>query len=91
MRRLLLIPLLALSLAIQANDTLRVGQQVLATGDPATHAMDLLGTPVFKEPVENKFGAYVGESWQFRQDTGRIVTVTIIGGKVSNIEESQQY
>jgi hydrogenase maturation factor len=91
MRRLLLPPLLVMSLAIHANDTLRVGQQVLTSGDPATHAIDLLGTPAFKTPLENNFGAYVGESWQFKLDTGRIVTVTIIGGKVAGIEESQQY
>ncbi len=91
MRSLLLISLLALSLGIQANDTLRVGQEVLTVGDPGTHAIDLLGTPVYKEPLENNFGAYVGERWQYKRESGRIVTITIIGGKVANIEESQTY
>ncbi len=87
MRRLLLIPLLTLCLSVHANDTLRVNEQVLTVGDTAAHAIDLLGTPVFKEPLENNFGAYVGERWQFKRENGRIVTVTIIGGKVANIEE----
>lgn len=91
MRRLWLIPLLALSLGVHANDTLRVGQQVLTVRDPVTHVIDLLGTPVYKEPLQNKFGAYVGERWQYRRESGRVVTVTIIGGKVANIEESQTY
>ena len=91
MRRLLLIPLLALSFGIHANDTLRVGQHVLTAGDPVTALIDLLGTPVYKEPLQNEFGAYVGERWQYRRESGRIVTVTIIGGKVANIEESQSY
>lgn len=91
MRRLFLIPLLVVSVAIHANDTFRVGQEVLVRGDPASHAVDLLGTPFFKYPLENKFGAYVGESWQFKQPSGRIVTVTIIAGKVVDIEESQRY
>lgn len=52
MRRLLLVLLLAISLGIHANDTLRVGQQVLTAGDPVTHVIDLLGTPVFKEPYK---------------------------------------
>ena len=87
MRRLLLIPLLAFSLSALANDTLRVGQQVLVVGDTATHVIDLLGTPVFKEPVENKFGAYRGERWQYKRENGNIVIVTIIAGKVTLIED----
>ncbi len=91
MRRLLLVPLLAISLGIHANDTLRVGQQVLTSGDPVTHVIDLLGNPVYKEPLQNEYGAYVGERWQYRRDSGRVVTITIIGGRVANIEESQAY
>jgi len=74
---------------IHANDTLRVEQQVLTVGDTATHAIDLLGTPVYKEPVQNEYGAYLGERWQYKRDNDRIVIVTIIGGKVANIEERQ--
>lgn len=88
-RRLLIISLLLLSLSTHANDTLRVGQQVLTVGDTATHAIDLLGTPVYKEPVQNEYGAYLGERWQYKRDNDRIVIVTIIGGKVANIEERQ--
>jgi hypothetical protein len=88
-RRLLIISLLLLSLSIHANDTLRVEQQVLTVGDTATHAIDLLGTPVYKEPVQNEYGAYLGERWQYKRDNDRIVIVTIIGGKVANIEERQ--
>jgi hypothetical protein len=91
MRRLLLVPLLAISLGIHANDTLRVGQQVLTDGDPVTHVIDLLGNPVYKEPLQNEYGAYVGERWQYRRDSGRVVTITIVGGRVANIEESQAY
>ena len=53
MRRLLLVPLLAFSLNVFASDTLRVGQQVLSIGDTAVRTIDLLGTPAYKEPVEN--------------------------------------
>lgn len=87
MRRLLLVPLLALSLNAFASDTLRVGQQVLTVGDTAMHTIDLLGTPAYKEPVENTFGAYLGERWQYRRDQGHVVVVTIIAGKVAAIED----
>jgi hypothetical protein len=91
MRRLLWVPLLAISLGIHANDTLRIGQHVLTAGDPVAHVIDLLGTPVYKEPLQNQYGAYVGERWQYKRDSGRVVTITIVGGRVANIEESQTY
>jgi hypothetical protein len=87
MRRLLLIPLLAFSLAVCASETLRIGQQVLSVGDTAARTLDLLGTPVYKVPVENKFGASLGERWQFSREDGHVIIVTIIAGKVSSIED----
>ncbi|MFC5436442.1 DUF2845 domain-containing protein [Rhodanobacter umsongensis] len=87
MRHLLFVALLLISLNVFAGDTLRVGQQVLSVGDTAVHVIDLLGTPAFKEPVQNKFGAYLGERWQYSRAGGRVVVVTIIGGKVAAIED----
>jgi hypothetical protein len=87
MRRLLLIPLLAFALSALAGETLRVGQQVLIVGDTATRTLELLGTPVYREPVENKFGALRGERWQYTRENGNIVIVTIIAGKVAAIED----
>ncbi|WP_266180616.1 DUF2845 domain-containing protein [Dyella humicola] len=87
MRRYLVVPLLLLSLTAQAGDTLRIGSEVLTVGDSAARAMQLLGKPDFKEPVENKFGAYQGERWQYQRDDGHIVTVTISNGNVSTIED----
>lgn len=87
MRSLLLVALLAFSLGVQAGQTLRVGQQVLTVGDTATHAVALLGTPAYKEPVENKFGAHLGERWQYTRDNGHVVVVTIIAGKVADIDD----
>jgi hypothetical protein len=90
MRRLLLIPLLAFSLGVCASDTLRIGQQLLSVGDTAAYTLNLLGTPAYKEPVENNFGAYKGERWQFIRDDGHVVIVTIIAGKVASIEDHRE-
>lgn len=87
MRRLLLVPLLAFSLHVHASDTLRIGQRVLSVGDTAAHTLDLLGTPVYKEPVENGFGAHISERWQFVRDDGHVATITILAGKVALIED----
>lgn len=87
MRRLLLVSLLALSLNVFASDTLHVDQQVLSIGDTAVYTIDLLGTPAYKEPVENEFGAYLGERWQYSRDKGHVLVVTITAGKIAAIED----
>jgi hypothetical protein len=87
MRRLILIPLLTLAIAAHASSTLRIGQQVLSVGDTAVHAIDLLGTPAYKEPLQNEYGAFLGERWQFSMDKGHVIVVTIVAGKVASIED----
>jgi hypothetical protein len=87
MRRLLMIPLLAWSLSAFASETLRIGQKVLTVGDPAAYVMQLLGTPTYKEPIENYHGAFRGERWQYPRSQNRVVIVTIIGGKVVDIKD----
>lgn len=87
MRRYLLIALLLLSATAYASSTYRVGSQVLTVGDSAARAMQLMGTPDFKEPVESDFGGYKGERWQYLRDDGRIVIITIIDGRVSDIAD----
>lgn len=72
--------------AAVAADTLRVDSRVLVVGDTATHAVELLGEPAYREPINNEFGAWLGERWQFSRD-GHVVTVTILGGKVAAIED----
>ncbi len=86
-RSLLGVLLLSLSLAAHAASTYRVGSEVLTVGDSAVRAMQLLGKPDFKEPVESGYGGYQGERWQYQRDNDHIVTVTVINGKVSEIED----
>ncbi|WP_267224733.1 DUF2845 domain-containing protein [Dyella silvae] len=87
MRRYLAIALLSLSLAAHAASTYRVGSEVLTVGDSAARAMQLMGTPDFKEPVESDLGGYKGERWQYAKDNGHIVIITILDGKVAEIED----
>lgn len=87
MRRWLLVPLLVISLNVCAAATLRVGQQVLSVGETAARVITLLGKPDVKVPVENKFGAYLGERWQYDRGQDHVVTVTVIDGKVADIED----
>ncbi len=87
MRRVLLPVLLLASFAAHASSTMRVGSQVLSVGESASRAIQLLGEPSFKEPIESEHGGYVGERWQYQREDGRVATITIVGGKVGSIEE----
>lgn len=87
MRRYLFIALLLLSATASAADTFRVGSEVLTVGDSAARAMQLMGRPDFKEPVESDLGGYKGERWQYARDDGHIVIITIMEGKVSEIAD----
>jgi hypothetical protein len=87
MRRYLIILLLSLSLAAHAASTYRVGSEVLTVGDSAVRAIQLLGEPSYKEPVQSDFGGYQGERWQYAQEGGRVLIITILGGKVADIQD----
>ncbi len=77
---------LAFSTAAPAFDTYRVGSQLIHTGDSATELLDVLGNPVYKEPIETGRGGFVGERWQYRLD-GKAVTFTIRDGRIVHIDE----
>ena len=87
MRRYLLLALLLLSASAHAANTYRVGSEVLTVGDSAVRAMQMMGKPDFKEPVESDFGGYQGERWQYLRDDGRVVIITIVNGRVSDIAD----
>lgn len=87
MRRLLILALLAISVSAHAGSTYRVGSEVLTIGDSAVRAMQLMGKPDFKEPVQSDFGGYQGERWQYLRDDGRVVVITILNGKIADIAD----
>ena len=69
-----------------AAESYAFGNRVLTVGDSAGKLVELAGTPVHKEPVENKFGAHEAERWEFRRDD-KTLFVTIRDGKVAQIDE----
>lgn len=92
--------LLAGAGAASASDSLRVGSRVLVVGDSAATVADLLGKPSHKSRhgssrSGSRRGKRVrvvsrdterGEQWQYRRD-GRVVVVTLVDGRVSDIDE----
>lgn len=99
MRRYLgLCGLLLTCAAYAGGGTLRVGSQVLVTGDSATRVIELLGKPSYRGHAKassgqrksgrkgGKASASGGEQWQYRQGN-RLVTITLADGKVTGIRD----
>ncbi len=93
------IALLALSAAVQASSTLRVGNRVLTAGDSRERVVDLLGKPSSKTRVRktasggSRRGAVRvvertqgGERWRYRRGD-HVTVVTIVDGRVIEIED----
>ena len=86
-----------------ASDSLRVGNRVLVVGDSAATVAALLGKPAHKSHQGTSRGssrrgkrvrstsgnAVRGEQWQYRRD-GRVIVVTLVDGRVSDIDESSR-
>jgi hypothetical protein len=72
--------------ACAASDTLRVGSKVLVVGDPLPRVIDLLGQPLYTQPVFDSYGVYQGDHWFYRTDSSYI-TLLVVGGKLVNIDE----
>ena len=81
-----LLGLLVATGAAQAAESYRFGSRVLTVGDSAGKLVELAGTPVHKDPIENKFGAHEAERWEYRQED-KTLLVTIKDGKVAQIDE----
>jgi hypothetical protein len=99
MRMSLIVALLALSAAVHASSTLRVGNQVLTAGDSRERVVELLGKPASKSHrrrphtgngrrggigvIDNNHGA---EQWHYRRD-GHATVITIVDGRITGIED----
>ena len=69
-------------------DTLSVGPHVLTDGDPAGKARQLLGTPDSVTQNQNRFGATIGETWDYYY-AGKTVRIEVQEGKITAIDEDR--
>ncbi len=98
-----LLVMLAFSTLAQASSTLRVGSQVLTAGDSTVRVTELLGKPSHKSRRRSSQrggrrgrgtrvvtdNASAGEQWQYRRGD-HVTTVTIIDGRVSDIQDRRR-
>lgn len=69
-----------------AGTTLRVGSRVLVIGDPVPRVLDLMGKPLYNQPILDSNGVYQGDKWFYRTESSS-VTLVIIDGKLKDIDE----
>ena len=84
--RWLLVGALAWTTLAHAFDTYRVGSKLIRVGDSVSALVATAGEPLYKEPVESRYGGYVADRWQYRLD-GKAVNFVIRNGRVETIEE----
>ena len=96
---------IACSAAARASSTLRVGSEVLTAGDSRARVTELLGKPASKSRHRGARSGHgrgrrggmrvitrdsgASEQWHYLRD-GQAITVTLIDGKVSSIDERQR-
>ena len=96
---------MACSAAAWASSTLRVGSEVLVAGDSRARVTELLGKPSSKSRQRGARGSHGrgrrggvrvitrdsggSEQWHYLRD-GQAITVTLVDGKVSSIDERQR-
>lgn len=85
---------------VSASNTLRIGNQVLTTGDSEARVVELLGTPsrkVHRHASTPRRGRGVrvitdagrGEQWQYRRGS-HLTTVIILDGVVGEIDDRRR-
>lgn len=89
MRRLLLAAFLLLCASAAAfADTYAFGSRLVVSGDGPGKVIEVAGKPDRIVPIENKFGAKIGEEWEYYLG-GKTVTIIFTEGKVSRIRETR--
>lgn len=86
--RLLLAAVLALASSYaSASDTIRIDNRIITTGMSTAEVIDRAGQPSRTVQIENRYGAGVGERWEYYRK-GKQFDIWMSGGKVVKVEES---
>lgn len=71
-----------------AGETYRFDRGVVSVGDSTGALIQRAGEPSRKAPIENRFGAKLGERWEYDL-RGKSVSFVIRDGKIQSIEEQR--
>lgn len=78
--------LLFVSTFAYASDTARINGKIVTTGMGVTEVVGKVGRPGSRTQIENKFGASIGERWEYMSGT-KMIVLTVQGGRVVRIDE----
>ena len=65
--------------------TVRFGDRVLVEGDNVARVYEVAGKPDRIVQLENRFGAGVGERWEYYRD-GKAIMLEVSGGRIVRID-----
>ena len=68
-----------------ANETTRIDGKIVTTGMTSGEVLKRVGDPAAREDVQNKYGAVLGQRWEYHGK--RMVTLWVRAGKVERIDE----
>lgn len=80
------IVLLLVSASAMAGDTARIGGKIVTTGMTTAEVLDRAGQPTAREDITNKFGAVLGQRWEYH-DGRKMITLWVQYGKVVRVDE----
>jgi len=68
-----------------ASETVRIDGNIVTTGMTTSEVLSRAGQPTVREDVQNKYGAVLGQRWEYHGK--RMVTLWVRAGKVERIDE----
>ena len=68
-----------------ASETTRIDGTIVTTGMTSSEVLKRVGEPDAREDVQNKYGAVLGQRWEYHGN--RMVTLWVRAGKVERIDE----
>ncbi len=86
--RLTALAALVMAARADAADTARCGYRVVTVGDSARAVRQACGEPARVVPLVNRFGAGVGERWEYDRSDNTLL-VWMAGGTVYQIDEQR--
>ena len=77
--------LMMLASLAYASETTRIDGTIVTTGMTSSEVLKRVGEPDAREDVQNKYGAVLGQRWEYHGK--RMVTLWVRAGKVERIDE----
>lgn len=78
--------LLLFASSAYAGETARIDGAIVTTGMTTSEVLKRAGEPTAREDVQNKYGATLGQRWEYH-DGRKMITLWVRFGKVERIDE----